>query len=61
MKNLSITHWEKKGKKEKKKKKQKSLLNILKYTLIYNFKIRDFNFKIKDNFGNYLKHRQVST
>ena len=32
MTNLSITHWEKKRK--KKKKKQKTLLNILKYTLI---------------------------
>ena len=57
MTNLSITHWEKK----RGEKKQKTLLNILKYTLIYNFKIREFNFKIKDNFGTYLKHRQVST
>ena len=23
--------------------------------------VREFNFKIKDNFGTYLKHRQVST
>ena len=47
--------------KEKGKKRQKTLLNILKYTLILNFKIREFNFKTKDNFGTCLKHRQVST
>ena len=34
MKNLSITHWEKKRReKKRKKKKQKTLLNILKYAL----------------------------
>ena len=33
----------------------------MKYTLIKNFKIREFNFKIKVNFGTYLKHMQVST
>ena len=42
------------GKEKGEKKKQKTLLNIFKYTSIYNF-------KIKDNFGTYLKHKQVST